>query len=111
TPSHRRYVRRYDQLRRRGPGEERMNTLLTSLATGLGQGAAYALIAVSFVIIYRATGVLTFAQPALLILGTFSASVLATNVGVPFWFSVIGAMVIVAALSVVIERVAIRPMV
>lgn len=88
-----------------------MNTLLTSLATGLGQGAAYALIAVSFVIIYRATGVLNFAQPALLILGTFAASVLATTAGVPFWLSVIGAMILVAALSVAIERVAIRPMV
>lgn len=88
-----------------------MNTLLTALATGLGQGAVYALIAVSFVIIYRATGVLNFAQPALLILGSFATSVLATQAGLPFPAAVILAMLIIAALSAGIERVAIRPMV
>lgn len=88
-----------------------MNTLLSSLATGLGQGAVYALIAVSFVIIYRATGVLNFAQPALLILGTFATSVFATQMGVPFFVAVPIAMLVIAALSAGIERVAIRPMV
>jgi branched-chain amino acid transport system permease protein len=88
-----------------------MNTLLTSLATGLGQGAVYALIAVSFVIIFRATGVLNFAQPALLILGTFATSVLATQLGVPFFAAVPIAMLVIAALAAGIERVAIRPMV
>lgn len=88
-----------------------MTTLLSSLATGLGQGAVYALIAVSFVIIYRATGVLNFAQPAILILGTLATSVLATQAGLPFWLAVPIAMVLVALLSAGIERVAIRPMV
>lgn len=88
-----------------------MTTLLTSLATGLGQGAVYALIAVGFVVIYRATGVLNFAQPALLILGTFTTSVFTTQAGIPFWAAVPLAMVVVAALSSLIERVAIRPMI
>ncbi len=88
-----------------------MSALLASLATGLGQGAVYALIAVSFVIIYRATGVLNFAQPAIMILGTFATSVFATQLGVPFFAAVALAMLVVAALAVGIERVAIRPMV
>lgn len=88
-----------------------MNALLSALATGLGQGAVYALIAVSFVIIYRATGVLNFAQPALLILGTLCTSVFATQLGVPFFGAVALAMVTVGVLSALIERVAIRPMV
>ncbi|MDE0545717.1 branched-chain amino acid ABC transporter permease [Microbacterium sp. C7(2022)] len=88
-----------------------MNTLLAALATGLGQGAVYALIAVSFVIIYRSTGVLNFAQPALLILGTFATSVLATQAGLPFFAAVPIAMLVIAVLSAGIERVAIRPMV
>lgn len=86
-------------------------TLLTATLSGLGNGAVYALIAVSFVIIFRATGVLNFAQPGLLILGTFATAVLTTNLGWPFWPSVLAAMVIVAALSVVTERIAIRPMI
>ncbi|WP_137846334.1 branched-chain amino acid ABC transporter permease [Microbacterium sp. 2FI] len=88
-----------------------MNTLLSSVATGLGQGAVYALIAVGFVIIYRATGVLNFAQPALLILGTFATSVLATQIGLPFFIAVPLAMAAIALVSAGVERVAIRPMV
>lgn len=88
-----------------------MNTLLSSLSTGLGQGAAYALIAVSFVIIYRGTGVLNFAQPALLILGAFASSVLATDLGLPFWAAVVCAVLVIALFSAGVERVAIRPMV
>lgn len=88
-----------------------MTILLSALATGLGQGAVYALIAVSFVIIYRATGVLNFAQPALLILGTFATSVLATQAGLPYWIAVPIGMLLIAVLSAGIERVAIRPMV
>lgn len=88
-----------------------MNTLLSALATGLGQGAVYSLIAVSFVIIYRATSVLNFAQPALMILGAFATSVFATQAGLPFWLAIIISMVLIAVLSMGVERVAIRPMV
>ena len=88
-----------------------MTTFLSALITGAGQGAVYALIAVSFVIIFRATGVLNFAQPALMILGAFATSVFATQLGVPFAGAVILAMVVLAAFSILVERVAIRPMV
>lgn len=88
-----------------------MNTLISSLITGLGQGSVYALIAVGFVIIFRATGVLNFAQPALLILGSFATSVFAMDMGLPFAVAVMLAMATIALLSAVVERVAIRPMV
>ncbi len=88
-----------------------MNALLSSFVTGLGQGGVYALIAVSFVIIYRSTGVLNFAQPALMILGAFATSVLAVDLGLPFYLAVALAMLVLAAFSIGIERVAIRPMV
>lgn len=88
-----------------------MNTFLTALASGLGQGAVYGLIAVSFVMIYRATDVLNFAQPALVGLGVFATSYFALDLKIPFWVAVAVAMIVVAALSVGIERVAIRPMI
>lgn len=88
-----------------------MIEFLTATVTGLGQGSVYALIAVSFVVIYRATGVLNFAQPALLILGAFATSVFAVDLGVPFYAAIVLAVVVIAALSAGIERVAIRPMV
>lgn len=86
-------------------------SLAAATLAGLGNGAVYALIAVSFVIIFRATGVLNFAQPGLLILGTFFTAVLTTNLGWPFWASVLVGMLLVALVSVATERVAIRPMI
>lgn len=88
-----------------------MTIFLQALISGLGIGSVYAIIAVSFVVIFRATGVLNFAQPALLILGSFTASVLAVDAGVPFFVAVPLAMVVIGLLSAGIERVAIRPMV
>ena len=88
-----------------------MSEFISSLVTGLGQGAVYALIAVSFVIIYRATGVLNFAQPALMILGAFATSVFAVDMGLPFALAVLLAMIVIAAFAVGVERLAIRPMV
>lgn len=88
-----------------------MDTFFSSVIAGLGTGAVYALLTVSFVVIYRATGVLNFAQPGLLIIGTFFCSYFAVNAGVPFGLAVILAMLVVAALGIALERVAIRPMV
>lgn len=88
-----------------------MSTFITSVISGLGTGAVYALLAVSFVIIFRATGVLNFAQPGLLILGAFFCSYFAVSMGLPFFVAVVLAMVVVALLGIVVERVAIRPQV
>jgi branched-chain amino acid transport system permease protein len=88
-----------------------MNTFLTSVVSGLGTGAVYALLAVSFVIIFRATGVLNFAQPGLLILGAYFCSYFAVTMGLPFYVAVVLAMAVVALVGILVERVAIRPMV
>ncbi|MGB3413461.1 MAG: branched-chain amino acid ABC transporter permease [Microbacteriaceae bacterium] len=88
-----------------------MNTFLTSLVAGFGSGAVYALIAVGFVIIYRATGVLNFAQPALVILGAFFTSLFAVDLGLPFPLAVVLGVAVVVAISMLTERVALRPMV
>lgn len=88
-----------------------MSAFITSVISGLGTGAVYALLAVSFVIIFRATGVLNFAQPGLLILGSFFCSVFAVSMGLPFWLAVTLAILVVAVFSAGVERVAIRPMV
>jgi branched-chain amino acid transport system permease protein len=85
--------------------------LVLSLARGLGVGSTYALLGVGFVIIYRATDVINFAQPALMILGAFFASAFATQAGLPFPVAVVLAMLVLAAIGMVAERLALRPMV
>ncbi len=86
-----------------------MTELLQSLARGLGSGCAYALLAMGFVVIYRATKVISFAQPALMVAGAVMVSYLVDRVG--FFVAVPLAVLAIALLGLVIERVALRPMV
>ncbi len=88
-----------------------MEDLIASLVRGFGLGGLYALLGVSFVIIYRATGVINFATPALMILGAFFTGSFGNAVGLPFWLSVLLGMAVMAIIGMIIERVALRPMV
>lgn len=78
---------------------------------GLALGSVYALIAVGFVVIFKATGVLSFAQPGLMIFGAYFTLYLRTVVGLQFVVAVALAVVLTAILGGLLERVALRPMV
>jgi branched-chain amino acid transport system permease protein len=86
-----------------------MTDVLESLIRGIGNGSVYALLALGFVIIYKATRVISFAQPALMIAGAVAVSYLAEVTG--FYVAVLLAALLVALVALGIERVAIRPMV
>jgi len=86
-----------------------VNELLQSLVRGLGTGSVYALLALGFVIIYKSTRVISFAQPALMLTGAVLVSYLAVELN--FYLAVAVAAVLVALLGLVIERLALRPMV
>lgn len=88
-----------------------MTDLIESLVRGLGLGGLYAVLGVSFVIVYRATGVINFATPALMILGAFFTGSFGNAIGLPFWLSVLLGMAVMAIIGMVIERIALRPMV
>jgi len=62
---------------------------LQLLFTGIGVGSIYALVALGFVLIYRATNVVNFAQGDFAMLGAFSMVVLAIDFGLPYWLSII----------------------
>jgi branched-chain amino acid transport system permease protein len=85
--------------------------LIASLVRGFGLGGLYALLGVSFVIVYRATGVINFATPALMILGAFFTGSFGNAIGLPFWLSILLGMAVMAIIGMIIERVALRPMV
>lgn len=86
-----------------------MVEFLQSLVGGLGTGSVYALLALGFVIIYKATQVISFAQPAFMLAGATVASYLAGPVG--FYLAVILSAVAIAMVALGAERVAVRPMV
>ncbi len=88
-----------------------MTRFVQALVTGLGTGSIYALLAVGFVVIYKATRVINFAQPALMLAGGTLVSILAVTAGLNFFVAVGLSVLAIGLLGLVIERLALRPMV
>lgn len=83
--------------------------LLQLLISGVAQGCIYGLIALGFVLIYKATETVSFAQGDLMMVGAFAGLVTMTMLGFPFWLSVPAAIIAMGLFGVVLERLVIRP--
>jgi branched-chain amino acid transport system permease protein len=66
-----------------------MSIVWQLMFTGLGIGAIYALVALGFVLIYRATNVVNFAQGEFSMLGAYMMVVLFTGLELPYWLAMI----------------------
>jgi branched-chain amino acid transport system permease protein len=88
-----------------------METFIQLTVNGLANGAILALAALGFVLIYKATGVLNFAQGEFLLIAAFVIWVFLVDFGLPWIVGVAMAIVVGVALGVVIERLILRPMV
>ncbi len=87
-----------------------MFTFLQLLVSGLAIGSVYALVALGFVVVYRASQVFNFAHGELL---TFGAFIMVTFTGLGLWWplALVASMVATGLVSVLMERVFLRPMV
>ena len=83
--------------------------VLQLLLSGIAQGCIYGLIALGFVLIYKATETVSFAQGDLMMLGAFTAFAGMTIFGLPFWLAAILAVVAMAAFGMLVELAVIRP--
>jgi branched-chain amino acid transport system permease protein len=88
-----------------------MADLLQVSIQGLAFGAKLALVALGFVVIFKATGVINLGQGGLVLLGAYLAFNVTQTWGVPFVLAVVAAMTGGALTGAVIERVALRPLV
>lgn len=88
-----------------------MTYLLTQLLNGISLGAIYGLVALGFVIIFKSSGVLSFAQGSLIFLGAFCIwyAVDGEGWGLNFWLAVLIGVVLTAGSAVVLERTIISP--
>ena len=86
-----------------------MNELVGTVVKGLGNGSVYALLALGFVIIYKSMRVISFAQPAFMMVGATLVSYLVLELN--FFLAVLIALALTASLGVVVERTALRPMI
>ena len=82
---------------------------LDLLVDGLTAGSLYALVAMGFNILYRPTNVFNFAQGDLVMLGAMFAASLITLAGLPWPIGTALAMLGVAALALVEEKIAVAP--
>ena len=80
------------------------------LIAGLLSGVMYSLVALGFVLIFKASGVFNFAQGAMVL---FAALTFARflEMGINFWLAAAIALVVMMVMAVVIERVMLRPLV
>jgi branched-chain amino acid transport system permease protein len=83
--------------------------VLQLLISGIAQGCIYGLIALGFVLIYKATETVSFAQGELMMLGAFGGLAGMTMLGFPFWLAVLSSVVAMAVFGVLLERLVIRP--
>jgi branched-chain amino acid transport system permease protein len=83
--------------------------VLQLLISGVAQGCIYGLIALGFVLIYKATETVSFAQGELMMLGAFCGLALMTFSGFPFWLAVLASIAAMALFGIGLERVVIRP--
>lgn len=83
--------------------------VLQLLISGVAQGCIYGLIALGFVLIYKATETVSFAQGDLMMVGAFAGLATMTWLGMPFWLSVPAAIIAMGVFGVLLERLVIRP--
>ena len=69
---------------------------------GVAQGCVYALVALGFVLIYKATETVNFAQGDLMMLGAFFGLTGGTFLGFPYWATILFAVIVMALIGMLI---------
>lgn len=82
----------------------------SQIVTGLATGGVFALVALGFVLIYKASDVINFAQGDLLMVGAYVGWALSTA-GLPFPVAFLLTLIIAALIGLLIERIVLRPMI
>jgi branched-chain amino acid transport system permease protein len=86
-----------------------MQYFLTILTSGLLAGVMYAMVAIGFVLIYKASGVFNFAQGSMVLFAALTFVTL-TEHGVPFWAAFPVTVIVMIIGATLIERLVLRPL-
>jgi branched-chain amino acid transport system permease protein len=90
---------------------ENISFLAQLLLTGLVLGSVYSLVALGFVLIYKSTSILNFAQGELLMFGAYVCLALIVGFRIPFMWAFLLTLVFSFILAVLLERAILRPMI
>ncbi len=81
------------------------------LIGGLLAGVMYSLVALGFVLIYKASGVFNFAQGAMVFFAALTFVGLQEKFALPFWGALVLALAAMVVLGILTERIVLRPLV
>ena len=87
-----------------------MDFFIEVLVGGILAGVMYSLVAIGFVLIYKASGVFNFAQGSLVLFAALTFVSLSER-GLPFWGAFLATLAALSVLAVLIERAVLRPLV
>ncbi|CAO3401811.1 branched-chain amino acid ABC transporter permease [Azospirillum sp. 11R-A] len=88
-----------------------MTLLFQLLVNGLIVGALYGVVAMSFVLIYKASRIVNFAQGEFLLIGAWTCWWLLTHWQLPFWIGFPITLAFMLAFGVILQIVVLRPMI
>ena len=88
-----------------------MDIFLQLTVSGLSTGMIYALAAAGFVVIYKASDVINFAQGDLLLLGTYLIFFAVAQTGMPWSLGVVVTVLLAVVVALAVERLVLRPLV
>jgi len=85
--------------------------LLGYITQGLSLGLIYGLVALGFVLVYKSSRILNFAVGEFLLIGAYITWQSRVEWGLPVWLCFVIAAIVAIGLGLVIERIAIRPLI
>jgi branched-chain amino acid transport system permease protein len=87
-----------------------MTFFLQLVVTGFSLGMMYALIALGFVVIFKCSGAFNIAQGQIVMLGGYLGYTFLATLHMPVWAAIIAAIAVAVVMGLVIERLALRPL-
>lgn len=87
-----------------------MNEFLQQLVSGVAVGCVYALVALGFVLIYKATDVVNFAHGEVMMIGAFLGLTFVTRLQLPYFAGVVMAILCMTVLGALLNRYLLRPL-
>jgi branched-chain amino acid transport system permease protein len=88
-----------------------MTFFIEVVLSGLMAGVMYSLVALGFVLIFKASGIFNFAQGVMALFAALTLVGLMEKFGFPIWLAIIGTIAVMIVLAWLIERVMLRHLV
>jgi branched-chain amino acid transport system permease protein len=85
--------------------------LTQTILSGAAIGCIYGMVAVGFVLIFKATEIINFAQGEMMMLGAFTAFTLITMVKFPYWAAMLVTTIVMGCVGLTLERLVLRPLI